>query len=289
MDHSRFEYSPITERKPWRLPDDARVALWVIPNIEHFQFDQPGIPLSPAHAGLKPDVMNYGWRDYGARVGVWRLMDLLKKHEIPATAALNSEAAEQYPQIIAAGNDLGWEWMAHGQSNSSLITGLEETEERRIIRDTLDVIEKLTGKPSRGWLGPALTETLNTPDILAEEGIGYLADWTNDDQPYPMRVRSGTLTSIPYSLEINDISAFMNFGQSAEQFSAMIKDQFDVLYEEGKNTPRVMAICLHPFLIGHAFRSRWLDDAFQHIKSHQEVWYATGSEIIDSYLANDTA
>jgi peptidoglycan/xylan/chitin deacetylase (PgdA/CDA1 family) len=283
MNHTRFDYSPIVDRKPFTLPGGARVALWVIPNIEHFHFDRPGTPMTAATMGLVPDVLNYSWRDYGVRVGVWRMMEVMEKYGIKGSATLNSEVCEQYPQIMEAGMKLGWEWLGHGQTNSRYIANMEEDEERAIIRDVRDTIERVTGKKPKGWLGPALSETFNTPDILAEEGFEYVADWVNDEQPYPFKVRNKSLFSIPYSIEMNDISIFLGLHHTPEDFYKMVTDQFDVLYEDGATTGRVMSLCLHPFLIGHPFRSKYFDMALKHITSREDVWIATGSEIIDHY------
>src|ERR1044071_2733596 len=164
MEHGRFQYSPIARRPKLELPDGARVAVWITPYVEHFHYDKPAISLTPMTAGLRPDVLNYAWRDYGARVGIWRLMEILERRGIVATAALNSEVCVHYPEIIEEGNRLGWEWMAHGQNNSSLFTGMPEDTERPIIANVLDTIAQHTGKRARGWLGPALTETDNTLD-----------------------------------------------------------------------------------------------------------------------------
>lgn len=283
MEHGRFAYSPIAERPVLRLPDGARVAVWITPNIEHFHWGKPAIALTQMTASLKPDVLNYAWRDYGARVGIWRVMEILERQGFVATAALNSEVCEHYPQIIAAGNRLGWEWMAHGPSNSMLLTGLPEDAERHIIDGVLARIAHATGRKSRGWLGPALTETEHTLDLLAEAGIEYVADWCNDELPYPMKTRAGTLYAIPYTLEVGDIPVFLERGGSGEDFHAMLVDQFDQLYEEGGARPRILSIAIHPFLIGHPFRARHLERALKHIKQHQDVWIATGSAIIDWY------
>ena len=283
MEHTRFPYSPISERPRFVLPNGARVAVWVVPNIEHFHFDKPSTSLTNFSTRFSPDVLNYSWRDYGARVGTFRLMDLMDKYAIKGTAALNSEACDRNPQIIEAGRQLGWEWMGHGANNSTLLAGLDEADERAMIANVLGRIEQATGTRPRGWLSPVLTETFNTPDILAEQGVDYVADWVNDDQPYPMRVRAGSLYSIPYSMEINDIPAFIEHHMTGEEFAQMIMDQFDVLYEEGAETGRIMSIGLHTFLVGHPHRSKHLERAFRHITSRSDVWLATGSEIIDHY------
>ncbi|MFB5191320.1 polysaccharide deacetylase family protein [Alicyclobacillus fastidiosus] len=283
MNQARIDYSPIVDRKPFFLPEGARVAVWVIPNIEHFHFDAPGTAITSSTAHFTPDVLNYSWRDYGPRVGVWRMMDIMHKYGVKGTVTLNSEVCEHYPQIMEAGMQLEWEWMGHGETNSRMLANLSEDEERTVIRRVRDTIERVTGKRPKGWLGPALTETFHTPDILAEEGFEYVGDWVNDDQPYPIKVRNNSLYSIPYSIEMNDITAFLTMHMTPEDFYQMLVDQFDVLYEDGASTGRVMSICLHPFLIGHPFRSKSLDKALKYITGHQDVWVTTGGEIIDHY------
>ena len=283
QEHNRFPYSAIVDRKPLRWPKGARVAVWVIPNIEHFLFDRPSTSITHVTTSLVPDVLNYSWRDYGVRVGVWRMMEIMERHGVRGTVALNSDVCDRYPCIIEAGNELKWEWMGHGTNNSTLINKQSEAEERALIAHVVGTITKATGTHPRGWLSPALSESHRTLDILAENKIEYVANWVNDEQPYPMRVKSGTMLSMPYSLEINDIPAFIDHHQSGETFGRMIRDQFDVLYEDGGKTGRVMAISLHPFLIGHPHRSKYFALALEHITSRQEVWLATGSEIADWY------
>jgi peptidoglycan/xylan/chitin deacetylase (PgdA/CDA1 family) len=280
MEHGRFSYSAIAKRPPLRLPNGARVAVWVTPNIEHFHFDKPAISLTPMTAGMTPDVLNYAWRDYGARVGIWRLMEIFEAHAIPVTAALNSECVLRYPEIIAEGNRLGWEWMAHGSSNSVLINGQDEAEERALITEVLSTIEKSAGKRPRGWLSPALTESHRTLDLLAEAGVEYVADWCNDEQPYRMKTRRGSIVAMPYTLEVGDIPVFLGQGGSAEDFYRVIVDQFDVLWEEGARSGRIMSIAVHPFLVGHPFRARHFGRALAYMKARDGVWFATGSEIL---------
>lgn len=281
MEHGRFDYSPIVSRTKIGMPDEARVAVWVVPNIEHYHYGKPAISMTGMTAMLKPDVLNHAWRDYGARVGIWRIMDIMERNGFPATAALNSEVCERYPEIIKEGNRLGWEWMAHGATNSALFTGMPEADERDVIKGVLSTIERHTGQSARGWLGPALTETDNTLDLLAEAGIDYVADWCNDELPYSMRTRGGSILAMPYTLEVGDIPVFLERGGTGEDFYAMVRDQFDVLYEEGKTQPRVMALALHPFIIGHPFRALYLDKALRYIAGHDKVWLTTGSGIAD--------
>jgi allantoinase len=238
--------------------------------------------------GLVPDVLNYSWRDYGVRVGIWRLMEVMDRYGVKGTAALNSDVVRRYPRIIEAGNALGWEWMGHGTNNSTVINDQSEAEERELITSVVDAIAQGTGRPPRGWLSPALSETHRTLDLIAEAGVQYVANWVNDEQPYPMRVARGSMLSMPYSAEINDYAAFIERGQSGEAFAQSICDQFDGLYEDGGKSGRVMAIALHPFLIGRPHRSKHLAKAFAHIVSRQEVWMATGGEIADWYNGTQT-
>lgn len=282
-EHGRFPYSAIVDRPPLAWPNGARVAVWVIPNIEHFLFDRPATRNTDGGLNLNPDVLNYSWRDFGVRVGIWRMMEVMEKHGVKGTVALNSDVCKQYPRIIEEGNKLGWEWMGHGRTNSELINSQSEKEERALIGEVVSTIKKSAGKAPRGWLSPALSETPRTPDILAENGIQYNCNWVNDEQPYPMKVKKGTLISMPYSSEINDIPAMLGHHKSGEEFAQMIRDQFDVLYEDGRKTGRVMSICLHPFLVGVPHRSKYFDQALAHIRSRQEVWITTGGEIADHY------
>jgi peptidoglycan/xylan/chitin deacetylase (PgdA/CDA1 family) len=282
QEHGRFEYSAIIDRPPLRWPNGARVAVWVIPNIEHFLFDRPSTRIEAA-LPVNPDVLNYSWRDYGVRVGIWRMMEVMERYGVKGTVALNSDVCRHYPRIIEEGKKLGWEWMGHGTNNSTLINRQSETEERALIREVVGTISCSVGKAPRGWLSPALSETVHTLDILADNGIEYVGNWVNDEQPYPMRVKTGSMISIPYSVEINDIPALLGVHQSPERFGQMICDQFDVLYEDGAKTGRVMSICLHPFLVGHPHRSKYFARALAHVTSRQEVWLATGSEIVDWY------
>jgi allantoinase len=286
QEQDRYPYSAIVDRKPLRWPNGARVAVWVIPNIEHFLFDRPSTSVTAVTTSLVPDVLNYSWRDYGVRVGIWRMMDVMGKHGVKGTVALNSDVCRHYPRIIEAGKQLGWEWMGHGSNNSTLINRQSEEEEKQLIKNVVDTIKTSTGQQPRGWLSPALSESHRTLDILAENGIQYVGNWVNDEQPYPMRVKSGSIISMPYSIELNDIPVFLDQGQAPETFGKMISDQFDVLYEDGAKTGRVMSICLHPFLIGHPHRSKYFDQALAHIRARQEVWMTTGGEINDWYRKN---
>jgi peptidoglycan/xylan/chitin deacetylase (PgdA/CDA1 family) len=212
-------------------------------------------------------------------------MDILDEYDIRATVALNADVCEHEPEIVDAGMDRDWEFMGHGETNSRPLSGLDEPDERAVIRNTKTRIEAATGVAPRGWVGPARAETFNTPRLLVEEGFEYLGDFVNDDQPYEMTTDAGTLYSIPYSTEINDIGLLTSYNMSGPEFAACLTDQFDVLYEEGKEpgNGKVMAISLHPYLTGLPYRSKYLDQALEYITGHPDVWLATGSEIIDHY------
>lgn len=279
-----FPYSPIHKRRKLTWPNNARVALWVIPNIEHFALNEALPPTTGTAAGKIPDVFSYSMRDYGNRVGIWRLIDVMSRHNIRGTVALNSDICDYCPDIIEETVKLDWEFMGHNESNTRRLNQNPETE-HDIIKKTLDRIEKATGKRPKGWLGSGLQETWNTLDYLIEEGCTYVADWVNDDQPYRMNVDGKQIVSIPYSGEINDKVLFDSFSFSSAEFEKVVRDQFDVLYEEGAQSGRVMAIALHPYIIGVPHRIRALDAALKYICAHEGVWLATGEEIINSYLS----
>lgn len=267
---SLFPYSAIIDRPPVRWPNGAKLAVWVVPNIEHFHLELT------ANA---PDIRNYSRRDYGNRVGIWRLMEVLEKNGIRGTVALNGEVGTYYPRVMEEAIKLNWELMGHGVTNSSLLTGLTIEEEAAVIAKTKSAIEAY-GKKMKGWLGPGLTETWNTLDLLRDAGVEYVCDWVNDDLPY--RMNNG-IYSIPYSTELNDMPLFNNPTISIDDFEKRIRDTFDVLYAEGDRGGRAMCIALHPFLTGVPHRIRYLDRALNYIASHDKVWLATGSEIIAAF------
>ena len=276
-----FPYSPIVHRPKLVWPGNARVALWVIPNIEVFSLDER----MPAGSGNIPEVPVYCIRDYGVRVGIWRIIETLKRFGIRGTVALNSEVCDAYPQIIEETTKLGWEFMGHNESNTRRLNTVPTEDERRVIHDSLVRIEQATGRKPVGWLSSGLQETWNTLDYLVEEGCLYVADWVNDDQPYLMNINGKKLISLPYSMEINDKPAFEDHHRTAEEFEIMIRRQFDVLYREGAFSGRVMAIALHPYIIAMPHRIEALNSALDYICAHEGVWMATGSAIAGHYLA----
>ncbi|MFI0404934.1 polysaccharide deacetylase family protein [Actinomadura sp. 3N508] len=283
MENELFDYTPIVGREPIRWPGGARVAFYVGLNVEHFLIDRPSTSLNEATAALAPDPLNYGWRDYGPRVGIWRLMEIFDRHGIRPSVLLNSDVADRYPQIIEAGRKRDWAWLAHGRNNSILQTGMSADEERAFLTEVVGTIENATGHRPRGWLGPALTETFQTPALLAELGVHYLLDWTNDDQPYRLNVPG--MLSVPYSLELNDLCLFTMNGLTGPEFLQTVIDQFDQLYADSSESGRVMALALHPFVTGQAFRAKYLDQALEYIAGHSNVWLTTSDEIARHYAA----
>ncbi len=286
-DITLFDYSPITDRAPIHWPDGKRVAFYVGLNIEHFYVDLPGTATYEGTTALTPDALNYGWRDYGPRVGIWRMIESLDRYGIRASALLNSDVGRRYPQIIAAGRERGWAWLAHGSSNSHLHTGMPVEQERIALRDIVTDIEKYTGQRPRGWMGPGLTETFETPRLLSELGVDYVLDWTNDDQPYPLTVPG--MLSVPYSVELNDIGIFVTKGLTGPDFVRMVKDQVDQLYEDSAGSGRVVPLALHPFVTGQAFRRRYLDEALDYVTNHPGVWVTTSDEIAEHYRGTVTS
>ena len=282
----RYPYSPIIDRPALRFPNDARVAVIVYVNLEHFPEDRPGTPIVQQTARFTPDPLNYGWRDYGQRVGIWRIMDAMDRYGLRATACLNSDVCREYPRIIQEGTKRGWEWMGHGRNNTEILNGLAVEDERALIAETLSGIEQSTGIRPRGWLSPFITGTFDTADLLVDAGIEYLCDYSCDDQPFAMNVKHGSLLSMPYSLECNDLPSLLSFGMTAQEFGMLIRDQFDVLYQEGERIPRVLPISLHTFIAGQPFRMKYLEAAFAHLARHKNVWFATAAEVNDWYRAN---
>lgn len=283
MENRRYDYDPIVRRKPIKWPNGARVALWVCPNIEYFHFDKP----IPRFSGTQvPDIQSYSLRDYGSRIGVFRFMDVFDKHGIRASVLLNAEVCQYQPAIIEEGNKRDWEWLGHGITNNMRLTQYAPEQERDAIRETKEIIARSTGRAPRGWLGPGLAETFNSPDHLAAEGFEYVCDWGCDDEPIPMRVKNGRMIVVPYMQGINDIPMFVEANHTPEQYLRIVCDQFDVLYEEGERSGKVMAIPLHPYLTGLPFRIKYLDRALEYIGSHDGVWKATSGEIADWYYQN---
>lgn len=289
MSNPRAVYSPIFNRPKLSHPEGARVLVWPVINIE--QWDINGAmprTILPAPQGREvlPDIANFGWFDYGLRVGFWRMKEVLDRRSIRATLSLNAVVCDTCPQIVEESVSAGWEILAHGYIQRVINA---EPDERQVIRRTLDRIAEFTGTRPRGWMGPGLAETFDTPDILADEGVEYVCDWCNDDQPYQLTVKTAQLISIPYTVELNDITIYAVQNHSSQEMFNRTRDQFDRLYEEGAESTRVMAISTHPYITGVAHRIKYYDEIFEYLAGFDGVRFLTAGEVLDWYLQETRA
>jgi allantoinase len=292
MDHPHYAWSPLPFRPALRWPDGARVAVCVVVNLEHYDFERvPGsfcptsVPGSRGR-GPTPDVATYSLRDYGNRVGVFRVLKVLDKYRVPATAAIDVATAQNFPFIVQECKARGWEFAGHGHSVTQMITSnMTEDAEREHIRTALDAVAKSTGTEIVGWFGPEYGESARTPAILAELGVKYLLDWPNDEQPYLMTVPNGKLVSLPVLVELDDAYAHWHRRVTIWRWQRMVEDAFDQLYDDGATSGRVLVLSLHPWLIGQPHRIKSLDDALAHISAQPGVWMANARQIAD-YFSN---
>jgi len=282
----RYVYSAITSRPSIQLPDGAKVALWIVSNNEFYELNPPIGGVRRPWPRVQPDVLAYSHRDYGNRVGLWRLISLLDSYGLRASVSLNVALCDHYPETTEACLKRNWEFFAHGVYNTRYLFELTEDDERSVIQDCVDTIYKYTGKAPVGWLSPALTNTERTLDLLPEFGFTYTCDLFHDDQPFPVKVAKGRLISMPYTLDLNDVVVFASYLHTPEYYGQMIRDQFDTLLAEGGESGRIMCISLHPYLIGQPHRLRYLDEALKYILSHSGVWATTGAEIAEWYMAH---
>jgi peptidoglycan/xylan/chitin deacetylase (PgdA/CDA1 family) len=280
LDAIRYPYVPIVRRPALAWPDGARIAFYVALNIEYFALDTPFTRYPNVE---RADVPFYTLRDYGNRVGVFRIMDILDKHNVRASALLNSDVCREYPAIIEEGRVRNWEWLGHGITNHYRLIDYPEDQERAVIHEVSATIEAATGVRPRGWLGPGLAETLHTPDYLAAEGFDYVCDWGGDDQPIPMRVEAGRMVAVPYQQGLNDMALLYGSSYTGPDYLQAIRDQFDVLYAEGASGGRVFALPIHTFAAGLAHHSKYLDQAIEYIVSHEGVWVTTAGDIASWY------
>jgi len=279
LPNERFDYSPIAARRPWTLPKGARIAVWTIVNVEEWDIEKAMARqylTAPQGVATIPDVPNWAWHEYGMRVGFWRLYEALRKRKIRATTAINANVCKSYPPVAQAMLDADWEFMGHGVKQGAMHL---LPDQRAAIRQSIQLLRDFTGKAPKGWLGPGLTETWETLDLLAEEGIEYVSDWVNDDQPYEIKTTAGALVSIPYTLELNDIPMMVIQHHTSEEWLTRCKDQFDRLYAEGAVNPRVMALAVHPYISGVPHRIKYFEAVYDYIKKHKGVWLTTGEEI----------
>lgn len=285
LPNERIRYSPIAGRPRLTLPGGARLAVWVIVNVEEWdpRETMPRTVLPPPAGGSpSPDIPNWAWHEYGNRVGFWRFLDLLDALKIKAVLAINGSAIAAYEPIARAALDRGWEFIGHGFTQKNM---QKVRDEREDIAKTTQAIRAFTGRRPRGWLGPGLTETWDTPDILAEESYEYICDWVLDDQPVRLATRKGPIVSVPYTQECNDVAMIAVQHHRALEYRDRAIDQFEQLYADAKESARVMALVFHPYLLGVPHRFRYFREALEHVCRRPDVLIWTGEEIHDWYVA----
>ena len=277
--HGRFDYVPIRGRPVYDWPNGRRLAVYIGLNLEHFAFGE-GLGAELAPGGPQPDVLNYGWRDYGNRVGAWRMLDMFDGLDMACSTLVNASLYSYCPELVQAFSARGDEILGHGRTNSERQGVMDEAGEARLIAETTDVITRAEGKRPDGWLGPWISESRATPDLLAEAGYSYVLDWCMDDQPVWMKTRAGRILAVPYPQEINDIPAIVARRAGASEFADMIVDNFDEMREQADDGPLVMGIALHPYIVGQPFRLRQLRRALAHIAAcRDDVWLTRAGDI----------
>lgn len=285
MDHDRYEWSILPRRKPVQWPGGARIALSVVTALEWFPLDMSNKPFAPPGAMVTsyPDLRHYTLRDYGNRVGIYRLMREFDARNIKATAAVNAAVATRYPSLMQEVRQRGWEVMAHGTDMAHLHHGgLDQAREGELIDQALAALT--VSGPVRGWLSPAKGESFATPDLVRARGLEYICDWDNDDMPYAMRTDSGTLYAMPHSPDIDDFSILIRNHHSEREFTEQLIDQFDVLHDEAaKQGGRILSIALRPWIVGQPYRMAALTAALDHMLRKGGVWPATCSQILEAW------
>ncbi|HEY1258825.1 MAG TPA: polysaccharide deacetylase family protein [Stellaceae bacterium] len=282
----RLDYSPIAGRRTLRLPERARMAVWVIVNVEEWdpQEAMPRTVLTPPAGGAPmPDVPNWAWHEYGNRVGFWRLLEALDEQRVRAVLAINGSAIARYRPIAQAALDRGWEFIGHGFTQKNM---QKVADERDDIRKTAAAIREITGKNPRGWLGPGLTETWETPDLLAEEGYDYVCDWVLDDEPVWLKTRTRPIVNLPYTQECNDVAMMLIQHHKAGEYYDRAIDQFEQIYADAAHSARIMALVVHPYIMGAPHRLKYFRNALAAIRAHPDVLFWTGEEILDWFLAS---
>jgi peptidoglycan/xylan/chitin deacetylase (PgdA/CDA1 family) len=279
-----FAYESAPRRRALAWPGGARVAVYLELNLESWPPGARGLTLMPG--GDSPlDPLNYGWRDYGARAGVWRVLDILDSAGVVASAAIDVEASASYPEIVRAGVERGWAWVAHGRNSSTLQGTLTDpAAEERYLSEVAEGITAACGSRPRGWLGPALSETPATIPILARLGMTHVLDWSNDDRPFGLRTGGPPMVAVPRSAELSDVTAFVLNGWSVEDLADASIEAFDVLYEDGSHSGTVFGVCVHPFLFGTPSRATELARLLAHVANRSDVWITTTDAIADEAL-----
>jgi len=280
----RLAFSPIGQRPKLALPGAARLVVWVIVNVEEWDPTQPmprTVLTAPAGGAPMPDIPNWAWHEYGNRVGFWRMLEVLDHFQIRAVLAINGSAISRYEPIARAALERGWEFIGHGFTQRNM---QKVADERDDICRTAAAIRDFTRRPPRGWLGPGLTETWETPDLLVEEGFEYVCDWVLDDQPVRLKTRTRPIVNLPYTQECNDVAMMLIQHHKASEYYDRAIDQVEQLYHDAAQSARVMALVVHPYIMGAPHRLRYFRDALARIRDHSNVLFWTGEEILDWYV-----
>ena len=279
--HGRYDYSAITDRPDYSWPGGKRLAVYIGLNLEHFAFGE-GLGAELAPGGPQPDVLNYAWRDYGNRVGAWRMRDMFDALDMPLSVLANSAMYDYAPDLMAAYSARGDEIVGHGRTNTERQSILSPEDEAVLISESTEVLAQAEGTRPKGWLSPWIAESTVTPDLLKQAGYKYTLNWCMDDQPVWMRTAHGPLLSIPYPQEVNDIPSIAARKDGAEAFADIIRDSFDEMLEQSAEQPLVMGIALHPYLVGQPYRLRHLRRVLQHICAHRDdIWMTRAGDIFD--------
>jgi len=287
QDHPYYEWSPIGKRKPLRWPKNARVALVVILNLELWDWEVPPDAPGAARGPFRPNIQEFSQREYGNRVGVFRLLRILDKYGVKPTIAMDQGVAETRPFLVRECQKRNLEVIAHGATSRQPIhSGMTPEVERAYVRASIAAITKAIGKKPAGWLGPDAQESMNTPAVLAAEGIRYVCDWSNDEQPYRMNVPNGELFSLGVDLDLDDVYIHATGRRAIDEYRRIMQETFDGLYRDGAASGRLMVINLHPWVMGWPWRSGYLDRVLAHIDQYSDVWKASGTEVVDWYKAN---
>lgn len=282
-ENDRYDYSPINERPTYEWPNGTRLAVCLSNNIEHFAY-KAGVGLNDSLVDAPPAHRNSAWRDYGNRIGIWRMFDEFDELDIPLSHNINSEVMARYPNIIAKVIERGDELIAHGRTNSERSNLFWEDDEERYIAEVTNEIEEHWGRRPTGWMGPSIAESAVTSDLLKEAGYDYTLQWPCDDQPIWIRTRSGPLLNIPYPVEMNDVGIFVRRHNTGREFAQMMIDQFDEMLDQSAKQPLVYSISLHTFLVGQPFRMRPLREALQHIAAHRDDVWLTRPEAVAKHV-----
>lgn len=281
--NERFEYSAIIDRPRLALPRGKRLIVWPVVNIEEWDITQPmprTVSNPPGGVSVVPDIQNWTWHEYGMRVGIWRIMEVFHKHRVRPTVSINARVCETRPRIAKAAMDSDWEFMAHCYVQMP-IHRIED--QRAMIRHTVEVLAKFTGRRVTGWLGPGRGQTYATLDYLAEAGLKWFGDWVLDDQPFWAKTLHGPILSIPYSVELNDITIMLTGRQESDAMFTRVRDAFDVMHRESSRGARVLAFGVHPYVTGAAHRIKYFDLLLRSLRKHKDVVFWTGAQIFDWY------